>query len=362
MVDMNFLHKPTMLGLTHLTMHGLHDEWRLARPSHKNALDFRMNQWIDRQLRHLKSGAREGLLITSVDRDCFSSGGDLKAMIDQQFDQDWMARFFALAYNNLKQLHALPQPTLAFLSGVTMGGGAGLAAHCRYRVACHPLRWAMPENGIGLFPDVGMLRILMRSRYPRLGLMVALSGVPLSASDAHYMGLIDAVVMASDWEAVYQRFIRLPAAQWGEAIAGLTPSAVVDEGPLQRHHQQLQSFDEQAEDISQWLALLQAQAGDDPWLLQMISGLQRACPHRLALTKALSSHAAGLSVDQALDVDYALVMGLLEQDCNLQLGVQHWASKRQDRPCWQPDDDQSVDDRAVACWVDEVVAAVLSSP
>ena len=90
--------------------------------------------------------------------------------------------FFAVEYRLNALLHAYPKPTLAVMDGVTMGGGVGISRPCRYRIATERTVFAMPETGIGLFPDVGGGWFLPRMP-GRIGLWLALTGARLKAAD-----------------------------------------------------------------------------------------------------------------------------------------------------------------------------------
>ena len=96
--------------------------------------------------------------------------------------------FFATEYRMNHRLFTYAKPTVAFMDGVTMGGGVGLAAPCRYRVATENTRWAMPETGIGLFPDVGGGWYLSRLS-GRIGQYLALTGHPLDGAECVALGL-----------------------------------------------------------------------------------------------------------------------------------------------------------------------------
>jgi enoyl-CoA hydratase len=80
------------------------------------------------------------------------------------------------------------KPTIAFMDGITMGGGVGISQPCKYRVATENTRFAMPETAIGLFPDVGGGWYL--SRLPgRTGVFIALTGARLDGAECLALGL-----------------------------------------------------------------------------------------------------------------------------------------------------------------------------
>ena len=119
----------------------------------------------------------------------FCAGGDIRMLADSGAGDGAAARaFFHTEYRLNHRLFTYAKPTVAFMDGVTMGGGVGIALPCRFRVATENTRLAMPETGIGLFPDVGGGWYL--SRLPgRIGLFIALTGHRLDGAEAHALGL-----------------------------------------------------------------------------------------------------------------------------------------------------------------------------
>ncbi|MDZ7588379.1 MAG: enoyl-CoA hydratase/isomerase family protein [Parasphingorhabdus sp.] len=94
-------------------------------------------------------------------------------------------------------LHEYPKPVVAFMDGITMGGGVGISQPAKYRVATENTRFAMPETGIGLFPDVGGGWYLSRLD-GRLGQFLALTGARLDGSECLWTGPGDALSCLHD--------------------------------------------------------------------------------------------------------------------------------------------------------------------
>ena len=113
----------------------------------------------------------------------FCAGGDIRMLAESGAGDGAAAReFFATEYRLNALLHAYSKPTLAVMDGVTMGGGVGISRPCRYRVATERTVFAMPETGIGLFPDVGGGWFLPRMP-GAIGMWLALTGARLRAAD-----------------------------------------------------------------------------------------------------------------------------------------------------------------------------------
>src|SRR5262249_60938521 len=104
--------------------------------------------------------------------------------------------FFEHEYRLDYRIHTFPKPILCWGHGIVMGGGIGLLAGASHRVVTPRSRLAMPEISIGLYPDVGGTWVLGRMQ-GRLGLFLALTGAPLTASDARFAGIADHAVRHS---------------------------------------------------------------------------------------------------------------------------------------------------------------------
>ena len=121
----------------------------------------------------------------------FCAGGDIVAMRASALAGDGVAKeFWRTEYDLNARIAGFGKPVVAFMDGVVMGGGVGLASHASHRLATERLACAMPEVGIGFSPDVGGSWLL--SRAPgELGTHLALTGTPAGAADAIVCGLAD---------------------------------------------------------------------------------------------------------------------------------------------------------------------------
>ena len=119
----------------------------------------------------------------------FCAGGDIVMLARSGAGDGAEARaFFHEEYRLNHLLFTYAKPTVAFMDGITMGGGVGISQPCRYRVATENSRFAMPETAIGLFPDVGGGWYL--PRLPgRAGHFLALTGARLDGSECFALGL-----------------------------------------------------------------------------------------------------------------------------------------------------------------------------
>ena len=152
----------------------------------------------------------------------FCAGGDIRFFHQAALAGDpRLEDFFTEEYTLNHLVHTYPKPYVAFMDGIVMGGGMGISQGARCRIVTERTKMAMPETGIGLFPDVGGGWFL--SRCPgRLGEYLALTGHLIGASDAVFAGLADSEVPSAALPALWDRL----AAEGAAAI----PAATVASG------------------------------------------------------------------------------------------------------------------------------------
>lgn len=127
----------------------------------------------------------EVVLIDHAEGRGFCAGGDV---VQASTDPVAARAFFHEEYRLNHLLFTYAKPTVAFMDGVTMGGGVGISQPAKYRVATENTLFAMPETGIGLFPDVGGGWYL--SRLPgAMGEYLALTGARLDGAECQALGL-----------------------------------------------------------------------------------------------------------------------------------------------------------------------------
>src|SRR6185295_10580649 len=120
--------------------------------------------------------AVEIVLLDHAEGRGFCAGGDIRMIAESGAGDGQAARhFFHTEYRMNHRLFTYAKPVVAFMDGITMGGGVGISQPANYRIATERTVYAMPESGIGLFPDVGAGWYL--SRLPgRTGEFLALTG------------------------------------------------------------------------------------------------------------------------------------------------------------------------------------------
>lgn len=158
----------------------------LDRPEALHALTLPMCRAMSRALLAWRDDPEVALVFLEHESGRgFCAGGDVRAAAA---DPEAGRAFFRAEYQLDALLHGYPKPVLAFMDGLTMGGGAGLAMPARYRVSTERTLFAMPEGMVGLFPDVGAGWWL--PKLPgRTGVWLALTGARLGAADCVLTGI-----------------------------------------------------------------------------------------------------------------------------------------------------------------------------
>lgn len=174
----------------------------LDRPANLNALSVAMTQGIIEQLQAWRNDPQiQAVLINSTSPKAFSAGGDVRYLYDTfKAGSTEYQDYFATEYRMLNIIRQYPKTVIALIDGYAFGGGMGLVQACHIRISSEKSRFAMPETGIGFFPDVGGTYFL--SRLQDAGVYLALTGEQFSASDALYLNLVDAVVDSGNLESL----------------------------------------------------------------------------------------------------------------------------------------------------------------
>lgn len=163
---------------------------RLDRPKALHALTREMcTDMIAALIPWREDATVQAVMIDHAEGRGFCAGGDVVMLASSGAADGAEARaFFHEEYRLNHLLFTYMKPTVAFMDGITMGGGVGISQPCRYRIATENTRFAMPETAIGLFPDVGGGWYL--SRLPgRVGAFLALTGARLDGAECLRLGL-----------------------------------------------------------------------------------------------------------------------------------------------------------------------------
>jgi enoyl-CoA hydratase len=168
---------------------------RLNRPKAINAVTLQMFRDIDKALDAFEADPDvHVILLEGAGERGLCAGGDIRALYESsEVHGDLGKILWREEYILNARIAKFPKPYVAFMDGIVMGGGVGLSAHSRHRVVTERTNLAMPEVGLGFFPDVGGTWLLARSP-GEIGTYFGLTGQTMNGPDAIYGRFADAVV------------------------------------------------------------------------------------------------------------------------------------------------------------------------
>src|SRR5215208_241433 len=181
----------------------------LNRPQALNALTHAMVLALSRALdAWADDPAVTRIVVTGAGERAFCAGGDIRHLYDlgKAGRHEEALRFWRDEYPLNVRIKRYPKPYVSLIDGICMGGGVGVSLHGSHRVAGDRYLFAMPEVGIGFFPDVGATYAL-----PRLpgqtGMYLALTGERVRRADAVMLGLATHAVPSGNIEGLRQALI-----------------------------------------------------------------------------------------------------------------------------------------------------------
>jgi enoyl-CoA hydratase len=305
---------------------------RLNRPKVIHALTTQMCEVMSAALlKWMHDPAVEIVIIDHAEGRGFCAGGDVVMLARSGSEDASDAKHFFFAEYRLNHLlFTYPKPTIAIMDGITMGGGVGISQPCNFRIATENTRLAMPETGIGLFPDVGGGWYL--SRLPgRVGQFMALTGARLDGAECHYLNLATHYVEQAGLSDLVERIVKAPDRAKGAlgAAANSVPEAKVETNlPLIT---KLFASD-QLEEI---IAALESDEGD--WAEKELSTLRTKSPLSCKVSLRLLAEGAGrASFADEMRAEYALA-GRVVRTHDFREGVRALLIDKTGDPQWEPE-------------------------
>ncbi|WP_341209653.1 enoyl-CoA hydratase/isomerase family protein [uncultured Sphingomonas sp.] len=314
-----------------VTIEGPVGRIRLNRPTALHALTTAMCQGILDALEQWRGDdAVRCVVIDHADGRGFCAGGDIRMLAGSGASDGAEARaFFHTEYRMNHRLFTYAKDTVAFMDGITMGGGVGVSQPCRYRVATENTRLAMPETGIGLFPDVGGGWYL--SRLPgRIGQYLALTGARLDGAEARALGLATHYLPAARVEAAKARIMAEP-----DAIEAVL-SGLAEEAPAATLPAHRDAIDRlfASDDLDEVLATLQADDGD--FARTTLATLATKSPQAMKVSLKLLKDAAGMATfADEMRQEYAVACRVVQRPDFVE-GVRALIVNKDNAPRWEP--------------------------
>ena len=193
---------------------------RLNRPKALNSLTLAMVRDIEAALDRFEFDPQvAAVLITGEGERGLCAGGDIRMIYEGgKASTDAPTIFWREEYRMNARLGRFGKPFIAIMDGIVMGGGVGVSVYGSHRIVTERTRLAMPETGIGFFPDIGASWFLTRQE-GELGTYAALTGEQFLAGDAIALGLADHYVLSERLPALIAALAALPAAAGHDEIS-----------------------------------------------------------------------------------------------------------------------------------------------
>jgi len=276
----------------------------LNKPKALNALSLAMIHAIEPQLKSWATDdGVDAVVIQGAGEKAFCAGGDIRDLYEGR-GTDFGPTYYAAEYKLNVLIHTYPKPYIALMDGVTMGGGVGMSVHGSHRVVSDRILFAMPETGIGLFPDIGASWFLPCCP-GEVGMYLGLTGHRLRAADTLYAGIGDVHVPADRLDGLLDTLAAAKALD-GDGVAAILRDVAVDPGdaPLAAHREAIDRCfaGDSVEDILARLA-----AEDSEWARAQIETLAGKSPTALKVTfRQLREGARIESIADIMTMEYRL--------------------------------------------------------
>ncbi|WP_406470517.1 enoyl-CoA hydratase/isomerase family protein [Streptomyces sp. NBC_01615] len=304
----------------------------LNRPKALNALTTGMVAAIDRALAAWEHTPLTAVVLASTHTKAFCAGGDIRTIREHSLAGDTEASegFFASEYRLNARIAGYRVPVVSLIDGLCMGGGLGLSVHGTFRVVTENAVLAMPETGIGFFPDVGASYFL--PRLPgAIGMYLGLTGHRLDAADSLYTGLATHFVSVDGLDAVGDALADNPGDPVDVVLNRLSGRSPVAESRLAKVRGDVDwAFGAPTlGEIEKRLHHL-----DTPWATATLAAFEAASPQSLEITHALLARGGQHTLRECLDTELALTRTIIRTPDFLE-GVRAALVDKDRSPTWQ---------------------------
>jgi enoyl-CoA hydratase len=304
----------------------------LNRPKALNAVTHDMVRALARRLDAWKNDAAvTRVVITAAGDRAFSAGGDIRALseLGDAGRQTEMLTFWRDEYPLNVAIKRYPKPYVALIDGIVMGGGVGVSIHGSHRVAGDRFQFAMPEVGIGFFPDVGATWFLPRMP-GELGTWCALTGDRVKTTDAVKAGIATHHVRSD-------RFPDLLDALCGNVSVDATVSAFaepVGQGPVAARSAAIDRLFA-GDRVDHIIGRLDAQAKSDDWAAATAATIRTKSPTSLKIALAQVRRGRDWSFEDCMRCEFRIVSRIVYGH-EFYEGVRAVIVDKDNTPRWKP--------------------------
>jgi enoyl-CoA hydratase len=329
---------------------------RLNRPKAINAVTLEMFRDIENALDRFEADPTVSvILLEGAGERGLCAGGDIRALWESsKLNGDLGKILWREEYILNARIKKFPKPYVAFMDGIVMGGGVGLSAHASHRVVTDRTKLAMPEVGLGFFPDVGGTYLL--SHAPgEIGTFFGLTGQTMNGPDAIYAKFADAVVPAAKLPELRETLTKVRAgatvAEVSNYIGGFETGETA--GPVaakQATIDALFAFD-RMEDI---VAALKRDGSD--FAQSTLKTLGEKSPRGMVVTlKLLRLAREASTLEECLVREYRAALEVFRSD-DFREGVRAAVIDKDRNPTWSPPRIEDVTAEMVAPYFAEIGA------
>jgi enoyl-CoA hydratase len=312
----------------------------LNRPRALNALTRGMCVAMDAQLvRWRDDDAIEAVVIRGAGDRAFCAGGDIRKLYEAgRAGGSGATDFYREEYRLNARIKHFPKPYISLLHGIVMGGGVGVSVHGSHRVADVSAVFAMPETGIGLFPDVGGSYFL--PRLPgEIGMYLALTGSRLTAADMLFAQVATHAVPIKYWDMLIDRLAE------GEppdaALAGLPDQPQAPSLPDSR-----EAIDRCFVHNSVEAILAALDEDENSWAPLVATTIRMKSPTSLKITFRQLREGKSLAFDDCMRMEFRMVTHVMGGN-DFYEGVRATIIDKDNEPAWRPETLPEVSDADV---------------
>jgi enoyl-CoA hydratase len=321
-----------------------------------NALTLRMVRDISVALDAFERDAGVArVVVCGAGERAFCAGGDIRWLYERGLAGDYAAQsaFFREEYTLNARIKRFPKPYVSLIDGTVMGGGVGVSLHGSHRVATEKAVFAMPEVGIGFFPDVGATYALPRVPHA-IGVAMAATGLRANGADMAALGLATAYVESRKLPALAQALERPGDADaiLAEFSSPPPPSKLLAEAAtIERAFAQA--------DAGSIEAALKAQ--DTEFTRRLLDMIATKSPTSLAIALRQMQLGGSLTFEQAMAVEFRVVTRIC-QGHDFYEGVRATLVDKDNRPQWRPPAGERPESRAIDAYFAPLGADELTLP
>jgi enoyl-CoA hydratase len=329
---------------------------RLNRPKTINAVTLEMFRDIDKALDQFEADPTVGLiLLEGAGERGLCAGGDIRALYESsQIKGDLGKILWREEYILNARIAKFAKPYVALMDGIVMGGGVGLSAHASHRVVTEKTKLAMPEVGLGFFPDVGGTYLLSRSP-GEIGTYFGLTGQTMNGPDAVYARFADAVVPSGKLAALREALVSLGAGVNAAAVKAAIDGFATGEtsGPVAAMQPQIDRWF--AHDRMQDIVAGLQRDGSEP-AQSTLKTLNEKSPRGMVVAlKLLRLARASSSLEECLVREYRAALEVFRSD-DFREGIRAAVIDKDRNPRWSPPAIADVTPEMVAPYFAEIGA------